>query len=561
LTLTVALSLARSIGVPKGRSSVLPRPSLASCSFTVADDKCDWDCGISRGVVCCRNLIDGRTKKYKITGENVHIASSLLEKTDKLEIYVTAVGFVGVSVDGAKRRLLSPGEIDFNKRVEEIVKAAHNSQFVVGENLRQRYLTTEKQIPSLRLLTVVNEICDAETILNALDNLEYYKKAAKLFNGLNIVFLYSGGNDFVAKLVSGFIAREDITDLYKNRVFMYFIDRIVVPVDVVYYLTRMIRAGGVGVGGAVRTDNTRLQRGGNAEKQTTGGAVGVRENMGSGGMGATGKNTGSGNTVRAVVCDKIVIDNERVGVHEVKGKSYPYSKTVVLQNGNPKPQNVTVAVPIIFGGLSVVSVTGKTVTVVGLNSGRTNIYKLPKEAIVNVRDEMITDSMEILYKTKLAGYEERRFQIIKNEGVLSPKERKNRFLKSLADICVRSADPKFDKIFSLPVTEKETPQILSAVKATVKNVDRALFISILSARNELGSDLWAWLLNKIIGVRLSKTTGNAIQIVPNINISGDFSLSFVYDGKPYSFNVVQNSGGCSINYENGKQNNFLQINF
>jgi hypothetical protein len=476
-------------------------------SFAVSGDKGDWDCGISRGVVRCCNLISGEIKKYKITGDNVRISSSILDKTDKLEIYVTATGAASVSVNGAKRRLLSPREVKFNKRAERIVRTAHNARFVAGENLRQRYLLTEKEIPSLRLLTAVYEISGAETILGVLDDLECYKKAAKLFNGFNIVFLYSGSNDFAAKLVAGFIGREDINELYKNNVFMYFIDRVVAPVDAIYYLTRAIKAG---------------------------------------------------NSMRSAVCGEITTDNSQITVREIKNKSYPYTKLVILQNTSSKQQTVTAIVPILFGGLSAVACDGKTVTAVGLYSGRTNIYKLPKEATVNIKAEMLTDRIEIVIKTKLANYEQKKFQIVKNECALSPKERKSRFLKSVGDICVQSADPKFNKIFSLTVAERETPQVLHAAKSAVKNVDRALFISILSARNELGSDLWAWLLNKIVGVRLIK---NTIQIVPNINITGDFSLSFVYDGKPYNFNVVQNSGGCSINYENGKQNNFLQINF
>jgi hypothetical protein len=458
-------------------------------------------------LVKCINLINGEVKKYKITGDKIRLATSVAEKTDALEIYVTCVGKAVISVDGAKERLLSFTEIEYNKRAEQIISAAYNSKFVAGQNLLQRYNSVEKEIPSMRLLSVVYEITDADVFITVIEEVELYKKIAKLFGGFNIIFLYSGGNDFAAKLVSGFIGRDDIGELYKSNCFMYFIDRVTTSVDTIYFLSRMKIA---------------------SEQK------------------------------RAVQNGEIMADSPHIAVNEINGKTYPYTKTVVLQNADKKQQIVTAAVSVILGGMSVVSCDGKVVTVVGLYSHRTDIYKLPQDAKVCIKNEIITDRIEVIIKTRLSGYEQKKFPIIKNEGVLSPKERKSQFLKSIENICVVSTDAEFSGIFAKNVTEKETPQVLFAVKSAVRNADRKLFISVLSGRNEIGADTWAYLLNKIIGIRNIK---NSVQIVPDISITGDFSLSFDYNGQTHNFSIVKNGGGCAINYGSEKGNNFLEIPF
>jgi hypothetical protein len=481
-------------------------------TFALAADKTDWDCSVARGVITVRNMTNGETKKYKVTGEHIRLGSSVAAKTDALEIYVTVSGRAGVSVDGKKARLFTPDEIHFNKKVEQIAAAADNAKFVSGENLRSRYLAAIKEIPSLRLLTAVYEIADAENLLSVLDNLECYTKAAEIFGGFNIVFLYSGGNDFAAKLVTGFISREDISGMYAKRVFMYFIDRTAASVDTIYYLSRMASAG-----------------------------------------------------KRAVIKNDIWCGNDRVGINELHGRTYPYTKTVVLQNTDKSAQTVTAAVPITFPNMSVVSAAGKTVTVVGLHSGRCDVYRLPVDASVPVKNEVVTDKMTVFIKTKLAGYEQRKFQIIKNENILSPKERKTQFVRSIENIHIESADVRFNKIFTLPVCGDENPSVLSAVKGAVRNADRALLLSVLSVRHELSGDVWVYLLNKIIGVRLTRNrvgvgqAKNTIQLVPNITLTGNFSLSFDYNGVKYEFDIMQSGGGCSINYGEERRNNFIAV--
>jgi hypothetical protein len=286
---------------------------------------------------------------------------------------------------------------------------------------------------------------------------------------------------------------------------MYFVDRVVTSADAIYFLTRMKQAGG-------------------RHREIGGGRPAAAE----------------GNIM----------------VNEVTGKSFPWTKTVILQNADMKAQTASVSVPVEFAGRSVISKRGQNVFVTGIRSGRTAVYKLPKDADVAADKEIIANRMDIVIKTRLMGFEQKKFPIIKNDGAVSVKERKKGFIKSLEDIRVESADSGFSGIFLLPVTEYESPQILAAVRAAARNADRKLFISILSARSEINADIWEWMVSKIIGVRLLR--GN-VQIVPDVRMTGDFNLSFVYGGRPYNFNIAQNNGGCSIDYANNRQNNFLQI--
>ncbi len=439
--------------------------------FVVAEDKASFDCSISRGVVTCTNIDSGWVKTYTVRGNDIRISNSMCEKTDKLEIYIYFSGLVTVSINNAVRKLLYSNEIQFNKNVERIVEDAYKCKFISGEKLRQRYKKAEACVPSLRLLTKVVEIKDAQSFLDVLDELEYYKKIASLFSGFNIVFLYSSGSKFVADLVGGFISKSEVNSLTKANVFLFFIDRAVTDPDAIYFLARMMRG------------NKYTELAPNSEKQTV-------------------------------------------------SKSYPYKKVILLSNKTAAPTIVTEVVPLKFTSPSVVTVSGLTLTAVGLYTGKVSVYKLPCN--VNIDKELLTMGINICIKTKLMGFEQKRFYIQKQDTVLQSKEKKKNFLMSLEKVIVKTNNKDLSKIFSLPVIDENNTGLLEMVKTAYRNIDKQSLISLLVDRNALPISVWEYLMSKIIGIRFS---GGKVHLVPCINIVGDFILTFEFEGKPYAFNA------------------------
>jgi hypothetical protein len=473
----------------------------------VDDDKADWDAQINRNRVICKNLKNGEVKSYVFCGDKFRLTTSILQKTDKLKIYVHFAGAVTISVNGGKRNLLLREETDFNGECEKLVAAAYFAKFVRGERLRERYKAAEKVIPSLRLLTLVYEITDAEILLSAIDNFRHYKKIAELFSGINIVFLYSSGKDFVNKLVEGFISRDDVTDLIKNKVFLFFCDRVTAANDAIYFLSKMKQA--------VQQKFTAAERA----------AFGAVQKITSGRAAAE-------------------IDNGNVTVNEIAAKSFPYTRKIVLQNTKANEQSVFGQVVIKFGGLSVVTKNGQNLCAVGVNSGRMSVYKLPQGLNINIKDEVLTNEIVLEMKTKLIGYEQKKFVIVKNEDVMTLKERTENLLNSVENICIKSDDKQFEKIFYLPIVGERSPQLMPVIKSAVRNCDKNLLVSVLTARNSLTADIWEYLITKVIGVRFR---AGKPQVTANINLTGEYSLSFEFDNKPYTFNIQYDKQDSSVN--------------
>jgi hypothetical protein len=452
-------------------------------SFVVDADKENFDVRIACSTVHCKDLKTGREQKYTIRGDKFRLTTSVCEKIDALEIHILFAGGITVKINNGTKKMLSKTEIEFNRRVEQIVTRAYVSKSISGENLRSRYKLTEKVIPSFRLFTAVYEIADAEIFLSVMDDLECYKKAAVLFGGFNIVFLYSSGNDFVASLVAGFINGNDIEELSKLKVFMFFVDRITVSADAIYFLSRMAKKSGDYIAPA-----------------------------------------------------RLCTDNKYVQIGEKVQKSFPYTRTIVLQNTQSKAVAVSATVPISFNNLSIVAKNGNNITVTGLYSGKVSVYKLPPAAVLDMSKEILADIISIQIKTKIMGFEQKRFVIHKNNDVLTVKERRDNFIHSVQNIVVKSDDKEFKKIFTLPIADGESPQILYAVKSAYRSLDRSLLLSILSSRNEITADIWEFLMTKVVGLHWVK---GRIHLVPNVNITGDFSLNFTCNGESYSFSTKQ----------------------
>jgi len=135
--------------------------------------------------------------------------------------------------------LLATKEIISNKSLEKIVENSYNSRYLSGENLRAKYLTTTKNIPTLHLPTHIHIIESQQDFFEIGDGFDKFKKLAQLGVSFNIAVIYSSQNDIVKQIIDAFMNTKDARDLIECGVFLFFIDKITVHSDVVYYLCKM----------------------------------------------------------------------------------------------------------------------------------------------------------------------------------------------------------------------------------------------------------------------------------------------------------------------------------
>lgn len=408
-------------------------------TFTVAKDKQDYDCQIARGVVTCKNLLTGQTRTYAFRGEKIRLFTSMCAKTDALKIGVTWQGVATVSINHGRRQLLTAEELAFNHAVEDIVNQAYRAKYVQGERLRARYQAAEQCVPSLKLLTKVVPLTQPDDFFQILDQLPYYQKAAQLFGGFNLVFLYAGTNKFVADLVAGFLTDNQVETCRQQNLLLFFIDRTVVTPDALYFFTKLTKP----------------------TKYTPPAPMPYRATV---------------------------------------SRTYPYVQRVVLSNPTPQPVTLTAPIPLVFAAPSVVSAQGTTLTVVGLYSGRVSTYKLPVP--LHLENEWLTTHLNLPVKVKLMGFEQKVYQIQRHEQNANAQERRKNFVASLTQIVIKTADKKLEALFAKPVVDGQNPVLLNLVKAAYKNVDKKLLISLLEDKHSLTVDVWQYLLTKLVGVRL-----------------------------------------------------------
>lgn len=408
-------------------------------TFTVAKDKQDYDCQIARGVVTCKNLVTGQTRTYAFRGDKVRLVTSMCAPTDALQIIVTWQGAATVSINHGRRLLLTADELAFNRAVESIVNQAYRAKYVQGEHLRARYQAAEKCVPSLRLLTKVVLLTQAADFFAVLDQLPYYQKAARLFGGFNLVFLYAGTNKFVADLVAGFLTGGQVAECRQNNLLLFFIDRTVTEPAAIYFFTKMAKP-------------------------------------------------------------PHYVPPAPVSYQTTVSRTYPYVKRVVLSNPTAKPVTVTAPIPLVFNAPSVVRAQGSVLTVVGLYSGRVSTYQLPFP--LSLTNEWLTTHVNLPVRVKLMGFEQKVLEIKRHEPNASYGERKQNFVASLTQIVIKTQDKKLDALFSKPVVDGQNATLLQLVKAAYKNVDKKLLISLLEDKHSLTFDVWQYLLTKLVGVRL-----------------------------------------------------------
>jgi hypothetical protein len=253
---------------------------------------------------------------------------------------------------------------------------------------------------------------------------------------------------------------------------------------------------------------------------------------------------------------------------------------------------------------------GANLQITGLKHGKSTIYKLPAGASVTDEFGRTVDACEIACErvfvrcdVKLAGFEEKVLKIIKGEGGLSRAERKQAFLGSLENVKVsplappetqtreqnkwssdsrvnignargtrtsslgsrwqkrgqsdsRGHDNRLFGLFDKEITDGADERLVAALKAAIKNFERDVFFALLAARDQITADVYALLVERVIGIKLLR---GKIQLMPRIAITGSFELSFTYRGAPYSFKVTERGSGFTVNYGDTEYKNFMQV--
>ena len=445
-------------------------------TFVVAKDKNTCDCRVSCGVVTCKDLISGATRTYTIRGDKVRLATSVCAKTDALEIYLVWSGVATVSINHGTRELLTAAEIAHNRNVENIVERAYRSKFVSGVKLRQRYLAAEKCVPSLRLLTQVINLVEPADFTQVWNNLADYRRVAQLFGGFNLVFIYAGTNQAVADLVTNQIDATQVQACAQDKLLLFFIDRSTTDPDAVYFLVKMTKP----------------------------------------------------NVYQPLAAP---LPNEQVK------KTYPVVKTLTVLNPQTRPRTWVGWWGLKFPGPAVVTVCGQVLTAVGLWTGRTTIYQLP--VTLHFPDEQLLTHINLPIKVRLQGFETRQFQLTRQDAA-KPRLRKKDLVAALTDIDLQTADPRLDALFRKPVDAEDDPALLNLVKSAERQLDRKLLLTVLEDKHRLPSDVWQFMLTKLVGIRVTK---GQIHLAPCINLLGDFSLSLMCQGKKYTFNTRKNLPG------------------
>ena len=270
--------------------------------------------------------------------------------------------------------LLTKREILVNKLTENVLTELYNSRYINGSKLRTKYLDALKYIPSLHLPSHVIPIETQADFFKVIDNLDVYRKLSELGLSFNVIFLYSSQNG-VTEVIKSFMDTEVAKELIKRQLFLYFIDKMTTPVDVVNLLYKAFKAGKE----FVIVPNVPI---------------------------AT--------THKKVMITTQVKDNAQV---------------IIITSQLNKAIQITATIPIDIGKKqdcyfmlsSVIAKIGTKLVITSMRSGRTYTLKIPKGTKVfsaqgmpiHESGEYTTDKILLQIETKLKPYEERIFEITK----------------------------------------------------------------------------------------------------------------------------------------------------
>lgn len=417
----------------------LQAATTQTVTIKVAADKNDFDCVVSRGVVTCKHLTTGEVHTYAVRGDKVRLATSVCAKIDALEIYVTWQGEAKISLDGGDAQWLPLADVAANQRLERIVTAAHQAKFITGERLRARYLAALKVVPSLSCLTKVVVLQNENDFLLAWQSLKDYQRIAELFQGFNLVFVYSGAVPVVEQIIRANVSAQQIKISHEKHLWLYFVDRTVTDPDALYYLTKVAQGG-----------------------------------------------------------HYVPVEPTPPGL--AISHTWPYVKTLTVTNTLAHKMTRNLVVPLIFNQPMVVSAGGTILKAVNLNTGHVSHYVLP--VAVHLPNEWITTHVNLPLKVKLAGYETRQFTITRRESNQKVRLTKKDLATALREIQICTDDKKLDAVFAKTVVEGEDPKTLAAVKVAYQNQSRKLLLAALNERHQITVDVWQYLLTQFVGLRV-----------------------------------------------------------
>jgi len=140
---------------------------------------------------------------------------------------------------GQLNYLQTKEEIINTKRIESLLESSHNSRYISGEGLRSKFLATCKVIPTMHLPTITYIIESQEDFFDIVDNFQYFGKLGEMGVSFNIALIYSSQNDVVREIINAFMNTKEVHKLIEIGIFMFFIDKITVQKDVIYYLCKI----------------------------------------------------------------------------------------------------------------------------------------------------------------------------------------------------------------------------------------------------------------------------------------------------------------------------------
>ena len=485
-------------------------------SYIVGDDKMKFD--LTHTADTFYASCKGQATAMFVNGR-ANFGSSLAEKCEELRIYAELQGNAKIFIIKGKTKsevvrmvsqvkhsgcnvdyLFDSKERKIAREIEETYAMAERSKYVSGEDLRDKYVATNKIIPTLYLPTLVYNMQRVQDFFDVVDRAWLFERIACVGRNLNLVFLYSSQNDEIREIINAFVDKSEMKSLINAGVFVFFVDRIKESNPVVNFLNLMAE---------------------------------VRKNP---------------NKARK---------HKDIDVTSHIGNNFPITHSFFVRNTHSRTRSAKVDVHIDLGTPSVIWKDGAILHAVGLkNYSKPYNYKIPTGGVVDIKNQLIATSFAITLDVKLAPHEEKVFKIVKNDGVPSRAEKKQAFIGSIEDLKIVSSDLRLTKLFASEIIDKQTDtKKLDMIKRAVSNYDKELFF-VLLRNHRIDSDLWTFLIEKVIGIKLVK---GKIQLMPCVQITGDFELRFSYKGSPYKFMVKQSNSGFIINYLEKEFKNFAQL--
>jgi hypothetical protein len=513
-----------SISVRKGIDVISPVEFFdvrGTCTFIKKGlgDKMRYDLGHTADTFYC--VAVDKTVAIYVEGKKT-FGSSLCEKDSDLRIYINLENggklyIVHASSKSEASAIVTrikhkSGQVCFMRTKQELLdivcaeklfSMAHNSHCVKGEKLKEKHAHALKYVPTLSFPTLVYTIDCAMDFFAVVDSFAHYKIIARAGQNLNIVCLYSALNDSVREVINAFTDKDEAKELIACGIFIFFINKVTADLGAVNYLCLMSDA----MNQAVKT----ISRNRDAE----------------------------------------------VTMHV--SHSFPITHTVFIRNTRNKVVNAIAAVKLQMPR-SVVLRHGANIFATNLKTGRTTNYKLPNGAKVYTelgksieQSEYITQSINVVLNTKLGFCEEKEYKIIKNENELSGRARRAAFVGSITDIKIKSDNARVAKLLALPVSQSISERLCDDIKRAIRNADADVFFALCATLREIPSDIYFVLMEKLLGIKLVSGT---VQLLPCIQITGSFELSFMYHDKVYNFTVTERGGGFFVKHGDIEQRNF-----